>query len=64
MMRTTIEADFFPPAVEEIKDTPHALIVDKDPEAAHSVEPPLNKANGSSTLGMSDTKASSKRAES
>jgi hypothetical protein len=52
-MSTTIEADFFPPVVEEIKDTSHDLVVDNDPNAAHSVEPLLNKASGSSTLADS-----------
>jgi hypothetical protein len=63
-MRTTIEADFFPPAVEIIKDTSHASIVDNDPNAAHSVEPSLNKASRSSTFEVSDTKAPSMRSES
>jgi hypothetical protein len=63
-MNRIIEADFFPPAVEIIRDTSHALIVDNDPDAAHSVEASLNKASGSSIFEMSDTKASSKRAES
>jgi hypothetical protein len=63
-MTTRIEADFFPPAVEEIKDASHALIVDNNPDAAPSVEPSLNKASGSSTFEVSDTKASPKRAES
>ena len=62
-MRTTIEADFFPPAVEEIKDTPPALIVDNDPDAAHSVETSLNQTSGSSPFEVGDTKASSKSAE-
>jgi hypothetical protein len=62
-MNEIIEADFFPPAVEIIKDTSHALIVDNDPGAAPSVEPSLNKASGSSTFEVSDTKASSKRPE-
>lgn len=60
-MSRIIEADFFPPAVEEIKETTRALIVDKD--AAHSVEASLSKASGSSTLEVSDTEPSSKRAE-
>jgi len=60
----TIEADFFPPAVAEIKHTSHTLIVDNDPDAAHSVEPSLHKASGSSPFEVSDTKASFKRAES
>jgi hypothetical protein len=63
-MSRTIEADFFAPAVEEIKDRSHAFIVDNDPDAAHSVEPPPTKASGASTLEVSDTKASPKRAES
>jgi hypothetical protein len=63
-MRTTIEADFFPPAVEEVKDTSHPLTVDNDSDAAHSVEPSLTNASGSSTFEVSDTKASSKRSES
>ena len=63
-MSRTIEADFFPLAVEEIIDRSHALIVDNGPDAAHSVEPSLKKASGSSTFEMSDMKASSKRAES
>jgi hypothetical protein len=63
-MSTTIEAAFFPPAVGEIKDTSQPLTVDNDSDAAHSVEPSLNKASGSSTFEVSDTKASSKCAES
>jgi hypothetical protein len=63
-MSTRIEADFFPPAVEEIKDASHALIVDNDPGAARSVESSLTKASGASTLEVSDTNASPKRAES
>jgi hypothetical protein len=63
-MKEIIEADFFPPPVEVIKDTSHALIVENDADAAQSVEPSLNKASGSSTFDASDTKASSKRAES
>jgi hypothetical protein len=63
-MSTTIEADFFPPTVEEIKDASRVSIVDNDPDAAHSVEPSLNKASGSSTVEASGTKASSKRTES
>lgn len=62
-MKEIIEADFFPPAVEEIKETSHGLIVDNDPNAAHSVEPSLNKASGSSTFEVGDTKASSTRAD-
>jgi hypothetical protein len=63
-MNEIIEADFFPPAVEAIKDTSHALIADSDSGAAHSVEASLNKASGPSTFEVSDTKASSKRSES
>jgi hypothetical protein len=63
-MNEIIEADFFPPAVEIIKETSHTLIVDNDPDTAHSVEPSLNKASGPSTFEVSDTKASPKRAES
>jgi hypothetical protein len=63
-MNEIIEADFFPPAVEAIKDKSHALIVDSDPNAAHSVEPPLDTASGSSTFEVTNTKASSKRAKS
>jgi hypothetical protein len=55
MMSATIEADFFPPAVEKIKDSSNALIVDNAPDTTHSVESSLNNA--------SDTKTSSKRAE-
>ena len=61
MMKEIIEADFFPPAVEEIKD---ASILDTDLNAAHSVGPALNKASGSSAFEVSDAKASSPRAES
>jgi hypothetical protein len=64
MMSTTIEADFFPPAVEEIKDTSHSLIADNDTDSAQPVEPSLTKASGSSTFEGSDTKTSPKRAES
>jgi hypothetical protein len=39
IMNEIIEADFFPPAVEIIKDTSHALLVDNDPDAAQPVEP-------------------------
>jgi len=63
-MSRTIEADFFAPAVEEIKDRSHALIVDNDPDAARSVESSLTKASGASTLEVSGTKASLKRTES
>jgi hypothetical protein len=63
-MNKTIEADFFPPAVEIIRDTSPTLIVENDSDAAHSVESSLNKASGSSTFELSDTKASPKRAES
>ena len=45
-MNEIIEADFFPPAAEAIKDTSRALIVDNDPDAAQSVEPSLNEASG------------------
>jgi hypothetical protein len=38
-MKEIIEADFFPPPVEEIKDASHTLIVDNNPNAAGSVEP-------------------------
>jgi hypothetical protein len=62
-MSRTIEADFFPQAVEETKGTSHALIVDHDQDAAPSVEPSVNKASGSSTFEVSATNASSKRAE-
>jgi hypothetical protein len=64
MMKEIIEVDFFPPAVEEIKNTSHALIVDNDPNATHSVEPSLNEASRSSNFEVSDAKASSPRAES
>jgi len=62
-MNKIIEADFFPPSVEIIEDTSHLLTVDNDSDAAHSVEPSLSNASGSSTFEVSDTKASSKRAE-
>jgi hypothetical protein len=61
-MSTTIEADFFPSTVEEIKGTSHALIADNDPDTSHAVEPSVNKAGESSTVEASDTKATSKRA--
>jgi hypothetical protein len=54
MMRTIIEADFFPPAVDESKDPSPAVAVDHDADAAHSVEPSPNKASGSSTSEVSD----------
>jgi hypothetical protein len=63
-MNEIIEADFFPPAVQEIKDTSHTLIVDNGPDATHSVEPRLTKAGGPFTFEASETKASSKRTES
>jgi hypothetical protein len=63
-MNEIIEADFFPPAVGTIKDPSHTSIVDNDPDAAHSVEPPLNMASGSSAFEGSGTQASSKHAES
>jgi hypothetical protein len=63
-MNEIIEAGFFPPAVEIIKDTSHAVIADNDPDALHSMEPSLKKASGSSIFEVSDAKASSKRAES
>jgi hypothetical protein len=59
-MNEIIEADFFLPAVETIKD---ASILD-NVNAPHSVEPPPTKASGSSNLEVSDTKASSSRADS
>jgi hypothetical protein len=61
MMKEIIEADFFPPAVAEIKD---ASILDNDLSAAHSVGPSLNKASESSAFEVSDSKASSTRTES
>jgi hypothetical protein len=39
IMNEIIEADFFPPAVEEIKEASDALIVDNKPNAAGSVGP-------------------------
>ena len=47
MMNELIEADFFPPTVEAVKDTARALIVDNSHDAARSVEPSLNKASRS-----------------
>jgi hypothetical protein len=63
-MNKIIEADFFPPAVEIIKDTPHALIADNDPNAAHSAEPSQNETSGSSTFEVTDAKDSFEGAES
>jgi hypothetical protein len=62
-MKEIIEADFFPPAIEEITDTSHSLIVDNDSNAARSVEPSLHNASGSSPFEVSDAKASPTRAE-
>jgi hypothetical protein len=62
-MKEIIEADFFPQNVEATKDPSHALIADKDSDAAHPVEPSLKKLSGSSPFEVSDTTASSKRTE-
>lgn len=56
-MNKTIEADFFPSAVEIIKDTSHASIVDNDPDAAQSVELSLNKASGNPSCRRSSSQA-------
>lgn len=53
-MSRTIDVDFFPQAVEAIKDTSRALIVDNNHDVAHSAEPALNTASRSSTFEASD----------